>query len=144
MKRRFYLDSNVFISFVREEIDKAFNLRFQESMDFFKLCNQGKLEVVLSKLFFAEVQKITALKKELVLEEFKRLEIEIKETGTMPDEKLAFEIVKECGIHYSDALHVAFAIGNKADFIITWNRKDFEKTGKLVKCLTPSEISSNL
>ena len=143
VEKKFYLDSNVFISFIREEIDSSFNLRFQESKEFFKLCMEEKHEIILSELFFAEVLKITALKKELVLEEFKNLGIKIIEAVKIPSQSQIFKIMKQTGIHASDAMHIAFALENNADLIVTWNRKDFEKAKKLVKCITPNEASLN-
>ena len=142
MGKRFYLDSNVFISFVREEMDSAFNLRFVDSENFFALCRKEKYVLILSGLFFKEVGKVISLNKASVLEEFERHSICIVYTEKNPSKELVSKITKECKIHFADAVHVAHAYESKADAIITWNKKDFEKAQKFVKCFTPEAISN--
>jgi len=140
MGKRFYLDSNVFISFIREEIDSAFNLRYVDSENFFAFCRKEKHALVLSGLFFKEVNKVISLKKNDILEEFKRHEIEVTEAENRPSEESVSKIAKECKIHFADAVHVATALENKSNAIITWNKKDFIKAVKFVPCLTPGEV----
>jgi predicted nucleic acid-binding protein len=140
MEKRFYLDSNVFISFVREEIDSALNLRFVDSENFFAFCRKEKCVLILSGLFFMEVERVISLKKEDILSEFNRLKIGIELVEKKPLRKLVSKIIKETKIHFADAVHIAVACENKADAIITWNKKDFAKAQKFVPCFTPSEI----
>ena len=144
MGRRFYLDSNVFISLVREEIDSAFNLRYLDSGSFFALCRKEKCVLVLSGLFFSEVKKVISLKKEDILEEFKRHKLEFISVENKPPKERVLRITRECKIHFADALHVAFACEAKADAVITWNKKDFIRAQKFVNCFTPSEILERL
>ncbi len=140
MEKRFYLDSNVFISFVREEIDSAFNLRGVDSEDFFAFCRKEKHSLVLSELFFTEVEKVISLKKEAVLEEFNRLKIKVEVFENKVSENLLSRIIKETGIHLADAIHTAIAIENNANALISWNKKDFMKVYKFVKFFQPNEI----
>ena len=144
MQKRFYLDSNVFISFVREEMDSAFNLRFVDSENFFALCRKEKCALIISNLFFVEIERAISLKKEDIAEEFKRLKISVVIAENKPSEKLVSKIVKECRIHFADAVHTAAACENNADAIITWNKKDFVKTQKVMPCFTPGEILDTL
>ncbi len=131
MAKRFYLDSNVFISFVREEMDSAFNLRFVDSENFFALCRKEKCVLILSNFFFKEVNKIISLKKADVLEEIKRHEICVVSAEKNPSKELVLKVVKECGIHFADAVHVAHACESKADAVITWNKKRFCKSTEI-------------
>ncbi len=140
MKRRFYLDSNVFISFVREEIDSAFNLRGVDSENFFALCRKEKHSLLLSELFFTEVEKVISLNKSAILEEFNMLKIKVEIFENSVSKNLISKIIKETGIHFADAVHTAIAIENNASALISWNKKDFMKVHKFVKFLQPNEI----
>ena len=140
MPKKIYLDSNVFISFVREEIDSAFNIRYVESTTFFDFCSRKKHILLLSILFFKEVQKIIFLSKKDVLEEFNRIKVICFLIERKPNTELINKIIKEGNLHYSDSVHVANACENKADFIVTWNKKDFEKAKKFIECFSPKEI----
>ncbi len=140
MGKRFYLDSNVFISFIMEEMDAAFNLRYVDSENFFAFCRKEKCFLILSYLFFTEVERVISLKKEDILEEFKRLKIDVIVAEKKPPEKIVSKIAKESKIHFADAVHIASACENKADAIITWNKKDFAKAQKFAECFTPGEI----
>ncbi|PJA18538.1 MAG: hypothetical protein COX63_02170 [Candidatus Diapherotrites archaeon CG_4_10_14_0_2_um_filter_31_5] len=75
MIKRIYLDSNVLISLLREEIDSSFNIRYLESANFFDFCKRNKHILLLSDWFFMEVKKIIFLSKKDVLEEFNRLKV---------------------------------------------------------------------
>lgn len=144
MPKRLYLDSNVFISFVREEIDSSLNLRYLDSRNFFAFCAKQKHVLLISEWFLQEVEKISFLGKEAVSEEFDRQGVKT----IFVQEKIVFAIVsrisKETGLHYADAAHVSIALENHADFIVTWNLKDFEKANALVKCVLPSEFLDTL
>jgi len=58
-----------------------------------------------------------------------------------PNNKLTQEIEKQTGLHFFDSVHVAIALENQADLIVTWNKKDFEKAHKFIQCVSPKEIS---
>jgi len=75
MPKRLYLDSNVFISFVREEIDSALNLRYLDSRNFFAFCAKHEHVLLISKWFLEEVERITFLNAKSVFEEFERLSV---------------------------------------------------------------------
>ena len=139
MPERLYLDSNVFISFVREEIDPALNLRYVESGNFFAFCAKQKPVLIISEWFLEEVERIIFLNAKSVFEEFERIGAKTIFVGDPQKESVA-KIMKEARVHKSDAIHVAVAIENKADFIVTWNLRDFEKTSRLIKPISPSEI----
>ena len=142
MNKRIYLDSNVFIALIKEEIDSQFNARYIESKNFFSYCAQEKHILILSELFFYEVQKITFMNKNSIEQELKEMGLELI-FAKKPCKKLALKIIHETKIHFDDAMHVATAIENKADFIITFNfAKDFcisasEPPGKAVYPYVP-------
>ena len=140
MQKRVYLDSNVFISFVREEIDLALNARYLETERFFAFCKKEKHVLIISDWFLQEVKKVICLDKKAVFEEFERLGVAADFINEKIDLGHVYKISKETGLHYTDAAHVSIALENKADFIVTWNLKDFEKAGKLIKCFSPNGI----
>lgn len=136
--RRVYLDSNVFISLVREEINGAFNLRFRDSEAFFSLCKKEKIIVVLSDLFFKETERVVGLKREHVLEFLEKYKLEFVFIETSKDIKhKAKEIRNQNALHTTDALHTALALAAESRAVISWNKKDFEKVKSLIECETP-------
>lgn len=139
--KRIYLDSNVFISLVREEIDSAFNLRFQDSQAFLALCEKEEIEIILSGIFFDEVRKITGLDKDSVLEFMRAFGIKLflieKDENT---KEKAIELQKKTKLHFSDSLHTALAVKSSAEIIISWNKKDFKKVSTIIECKNPQEF----
>ncbi len=140
MLKRFYLDSNVFISFVREEIDSAFNLRYLDSRNFFAFCAKQKHVLVISGLFLSEIKKVIGLDSKAVFEEFERIGVETIFVNEVFSAPLVLEITKNCRLHRGDAIHVAIALENNADFIVTWNKKDFDKARNYIIGVSPSEF----
>lgn len=136
---RLYLDSNVLISFVRSEIDSAFNLRFKQTEDFFSKCRVYGIELAISDFFLFEIRKIVFLDKKSVQELFDSLGVPIVLVKEAPKEK-ACAVFRKTGLHFSDSLHVATAIEAKCEAIISWNKKDFEKAKELIPFFTPIEF----
>ncbi len=118
------------------------NFRFLslETKNFFDFCKKEKHIILLSDWFFKEVQKIIFLNRKDVLEEFKRMKVNVFVIEKKPNKKLIYKIIKEFNLHYSDSIHVAVAYENKSDFIVTWNKKDFEKANEFVECIYPKEF----
>ncbi len=136
---KLYLDSNVLISYLRNEIDYAFNLRFQDSSDFFTTCKEEKHKIIISDLFIKEITKTVSLNKEDIKTIFDDLKIEVVFVEKVEKEK-AIEIMHKTGLHFLDSVHVGTAIKEKCGFTITWNAKDFEKTKNLMPFKTPKEF----
>lgn len=57
---KIYLDTNVFISLINEELDKNLRPLYLEAEEFFSYVSTKKIIIVLSALFFEEVHKISA------------------------------------------------------------------------------------
>src|SRR3989338_3998682 len=68
MIEKIYLDSNVFVSLVREEIDGNFRMLFKEVETALAICNKLNIKVVVSFLFFDEVKSACGLDKESTIE----------------------------------------------------------------------------
>lgn len=136
--KRVYLDSNVFISFINQEIGSDFRTLYIEAEDFFKRVKKKGCMLILSYLFFDEVKRKCFSDKYQVLKHFK--EIEIK-TEVIEEEKEIFigKFVSR-GLHYTDAVHVAVALKERCDFIVTFNIKDFQKVSDEIKVVQPSEF----
>jgi predicted nucleic acid-binding protein len=136
---RLYLDSNVFISFIKKEVDFALNFRYVDSANFFALCAKEKHALILSDLFFKEVKKIIFSEKEEIIAWLNEMDLIFILVQTCSSE-IAKRISKQSGIHLADAIHAGTAIENKSKAIITWNKKDFIKTNNLIQCFTPEEF----
>ncbi|MDD5147959.1 MAG: hypothetical protein PHH08_00670 [Candidatus ainarchaeum sp.] len=88
----------------------------------------------------AEVKKVIFLNAEEVSDEFERLGVKADFVDKKISEILVSKIMNENRLHDADATHAAAAIENKADFIVTWNIKGFEKAKHLIKCASPIGI----
>ncbi len=138
---KIYLDSNVYISSVREEIDNSLGILFHNSDLFFALCKKNKYTLILSSNFFKEVKSVVSLEKDSIESHLLELGIPVEvinDTGKY--KQLAHQIMQKTGIHFADAFHVAIAKSTNCNFIVTWNIKDFRKAGEYVECKTPEEF----
>ncbi len=134
--KRIYLDSNVFISLVNEEINGRIRPLFIEARLFFNEVKKRGDVLVLSEFFFREVEKICYMRSEdvLVFFEQKGIRLEIIEEK----ENLNTWRFKQKGLHSSDAAHAAIAIKHNCDCIVTFNLKDFEKISEFIKIFLPA------
>lgn len=139
---KLYLDSNVLIAYLLREFGKMTDFMEQAFEDFIVFCEQNNHEIVLSDIFFKEVQKISYTGKEEVVNVIKRISsfIKIVDILSSSEEKsLANKIEQETGLHFADSLHTATALKFHCDYIITWNKKDFNRAYRYVRNLNPKE-----
>ncbi len=138
---RIYLDSNVLIAYLREEMDSAFNLRYLEAGRFFTHCCNKKIILVISDLFLDEVNHVIGLNENDIYDTFKQLEIFFEHISNEPSQRGDI-ISKQTGIHFTDARHVANALASHCDAVVSFNRKDFIKTKHLISFMMPEEFIS--
>ncbi len=136
---RLYLDSNVLIAWLRSEIDRAFNPRCLQAERFFEACKNPSIEIVVSAHFLREVKKVVFLEKDQVKQTLEGFGLKIVFVGLVDRRKTAL-IQRRTRIHFSDALHVAIALENHCDSIITFNLKDFKKAEMFIGCLAPDAL----
>lgn len=138
---RVYLDSNVFISFVREEFGKSYRQLGTESELFLAFCKKNKIKLILSEIFFEEVRLKIFLNKKVVCEIITGLGVSFIEAKT-PDNLgiKARSIRRKLSIHFTDAMHYVIALEEKADAFVTFNKKDFGKVTEF-PVLTPEEFT---
>ncbi|MCR4336022.1 MAG: PIN domain-containing protein [archaeon] len=136
--KRVYLDSNVFISLDNNEIGRKLRGLFIEAESFFEQVKKKNSVLVLSKLFFSEVQKKCHSNKEEVLHHFKNSGIKTEVIEKI--EELNLKQFENKGIHYPDSVHAAIAIKYNCDCIVTFNIKDFENIKDLIEVLEPLEF----
>lgn len=136
---RIYLDSNVLIAYLRSEIDGAFNLRYLDSEKFFILCGALGIEIVISDTFLKEIFGVVNLPHDTVRGFF-----EMWRVSTVPaavaEMQDSIDTARKTGIHFADAVHIATAVKERCDYIVTWNLKDFEKAKALMPCKSPREF----
>ncbi|MBI2529979.1 MAG: PIN domain-containing protein [Candidatus Diapherotrites archaeon] len=137
---RFYLDSNVLISLLREEINGNFRSLFSESSAFFDYVRKYGAIVVVSDLFFSEVQKKLNMKKEDALGYFKSINIKTEQAEFTNQDFPEVRKFMAIGIHSSDAKHLAIALRLKCNAIVTFNRRDFEKAMAVIRIREPDEF----
>ena len=135
--RRVYLDSNVFISLIDREVGKGSRCLFVEAEQFLERVRESGSVLVLSDLFFKEIEDVKSIAKGFVLNYFEREQIKVLEVNKAGQSVKDF-VAK--GIHFTDALHVGLAIKAKCDCIVTFNVKDFEGARGMIEIFEPEEF----
>ena len=131
---RLYIDSNVFISLIREEVSTKRSL-FAEAKSFFEKVAIQEDIVIISELNIFEVNKKCFIKKEELLSILNQLSIkyELSKDITKDSRNIAL-----LGVHYPDCIHASTAINTKCTCIITFNKKDFEVISSTIPILEPN------
>lgn len=108
-----------------------------EANSFFLSTSEKGDTIVLSPLFFDEVESKTRMIREDIIEIFTQLKINIELIQTK-QEKVSKKIL-DLNIHFSDALHITYALEEKCDCIVTFNIKDFEKASIFIPIREPTK-----
>lgn len=127
---RIYLDANVFISIVKEEIGFSTRGLYIEATEFLIRTKNSGDTLVLSTLFFSEVEKITFMRPDDILEFFTQQEVKVEILPKI-DVTIASQFIG-LGIHNADAMHISIAIQTQCDYIVTFNLKDFQKQKRIL------------
>ena len=140
-----YLDSNVLISLIRNELNGGLRPLYHYSENFFCLCRERNIIVVISGLFLKEVKSKTFLTEKEILDYFKSIYL-IKYELAFPTAKVdeRNKELKAKGLHYPDSLHAAYALETNCEYLVTWNKKDFELLENLIKVISPDEVRNHI
>ncbi len=120
-KLKVYLDTSVISHLEQEDVPE----KMEQTRKVWDILQTGKYEVVISDLVLVEINeckepKRTILKEYLAQINYKRVEI------TEETEEIANEIIKEGILNpksFDDCLHIASAILNDCNIIVSWNFK---------------------
>jgi predicted nucleic acid-binding protein len=134
---KIYLDTNMFISLVQEEIDSKHRGLFVEARDFFETAKKEKHPICISKLFLREVKKILFMNKKEVIQKLKTLGIQFEFIPNPAEDKIRF--FKELKIHFPDYIHAGIAY-SCCDCIVTFNIKDFKNAEKYIPIFSPTDF----
>ncbi|MFH1663303.1 MAG: PIN domain-containing protein [archaeon] len=140
MPQRIYLDSNVLISLLRDEIDKSFRLLSAEAQQFFDYARKHGGILVLSDLFYKEIKDIIKLDKKSVNQFFFSVKVFFEETEFAEQDFRESKKLESFGVHYPDSLHAAIAIRTKCNSIATFNSKDFKGLREKIKVVEPRDF----
>lgn len=120
-KLRIYLDTSVISHLNQEDVPE----KMEQTRKLWKMLQSGKYEVVISDLVLAEINECKEPKRAILKEwlsqiNYERVEI-IEET-----EEIAKEIIEDGILNqksFDDCLHIASAILNDCNIIVSWNFK---------------------
>ena len=136
-----YLDTNVYVSCVFQEMGKGYRMMEEYGYQFFAWCKLNKISLVISDHFYREVKAVTSLDQKVVLSHLSELGLVMVPLFTTSDTREnAGRIERLYRLHYADALHVSLAKEGRCDYIITWNTRDFLKTHDIIPAATPKEF----
>jgi predicted nucleic acid-binding protein len=120
-KLKIYLDTSVISHLQHEDAPE----RTEETLLFWEELKTGKYEIVISDLTLNEIKKCSQPKQTDMLSYLEEIDYGILHENDEVD-NLAQEYV-ENGIltrkNISDCLHIAFAVVNECDVIVSWNFK---------------------
>jgi len=138
---RLYVDSNVILSYIKQELGGLIKAQVVRTKDFLINCQKERHIIIISDLTLKEIKKIGYYSQEEVEELLKQYDIifEIIESNEERVKK-AKRIEQEMGVHYPDSLHIQLALDSKADAIVTWNLKDFESAEELIPICSPADL----
>ncbi|MCK4326989.1 MAG: type II toxin-antitoxin system VapC family toxin [Candidatus Diapherotrites archaeon] len=136
---RLYIDTNVPISLVTGEFGKNYEFMEERVRRFLSVCEEEKHTLIISDWMTKELEGVKPHCSNWIQDFAAENIIEYVEL-TREDSLKAKTISNAKGIHYSDARHVQLALKSKADAIITWDTKDFQKVSDLITVMTPEQF----
>lgn len=136
---KIYLDTSV-ISYLDQ---KDAPEKMKETQDVWKLFKNGVYEVYISDIVLYEINKCNEEKREILLDYLEQIEYHMIETDentvNLAEKFIDLGFIKRKS--YDDCRHIAAAILEGCDFIISWNFKHIVnvKTIRGIKALTTYE-----
>jgi len=140
MAKLIYLDSNVLISFLRDEIDGSFRLLSLEAKQFFDYAGREKCKLILSDLFYKEIKDVIKLDVQSIKQFFSSIKINFEEIESVNQDFLESKKLENLGVHYPDSFHAAIAIRAECDCIVTFNIRDFKTLSKKIDIIEPKNF----
>jgi predicted nucleic acid-binding protein len=137
--QRIYLDSNVFIAFIKSDMGRPFRLMYRDVERFFTQAPKKHI-IVLSSLAFKEMEKIVHYSREDTIEFFKERKIKTETIQVQEKDRRDAIRFRNKGIHALDALHAALAINSTCDILLTFNLKDFEQIKDQILVKEPTDL----
>ncbi len=120
-KLKVYLDTSVISHLEQEDVPE----KMEQTRKVWDILQTGKYEVVISDLVLAEINECKEPKRTLLKEYLSQINYERVEI-TEETEEIANEIINERILNpksFDDCLHIASAILNDCNIIVSWNFK---------------------
>lgn len=120
-KLKIYLDTSVISHLNQEDVPE----KMEQTQLLWKLLQTGKYEIIISDLVLAEINECKEPKRSILKEYLAKINYERVEI-TEEAEEIANEIIKEKILNrksFDDCLHIATAILNDCNIIVSWNFK---------------------
>ncbi len=120
-KLKVYLDTSVISHLEQEDVSE----KMEQTRKVWDILQTGKYEVVISDLVLAEINECKEPKRTLLKEYLSQINYERVEI-TEETEEIANEIINERILNpksFDDCLHIASAILNDCNIIVSWNFK---------------------
>ena len=132
-KKKIYIDTCVFISYLMEEQNENPYFLFQKILE-------NKFEIVFSQILFKEFKKKgTELN---ILEDIKKLIEKIKKICKYENihyDEEDLKKAKKLNIHFPDNLHIILAKKSNCDYLITYD-KEYFNFQNILKIKNPKEF----
>lgn len=120
-KLRVYLDTSVISHLEQEDVPE----KMEQTRKVWEILQTGKYEVVISDLVLAEINECKEPKRSILKEYLAQINYE-RVRITEEAEEIANEIINEGILNpksFDDCLHIASAILNDCNIIVSWNFK---------------------
>jgi predicted nucleic acid-binding protein len=120
-KLKMYLDTSVISHLFADDTPD----KMADTIKLWDDCVKGKFEIYISDVVISEIRQCSEPKQSRMLEKMRLIEFEVlPETDTVKE--LAAEYIKEGVLtekSLDDCLHIAYAVINNCDIIVSWNFK---------------------
>lgn len=120
-KLKIYLDTSVISHLEQEDVPE----KMEQTRQVWKILQTGKYDVVISDLVLAEINECKEPKRSILKEYLSKINYDRLDI-TEETEKIANEIINEGILNpksFDDCLHIASAIINDCNIIVSWNFK---------------------
>lgn len=140
MAKLIYIDTNVYLDYLENRIDKMRPLG-EFAYNIFKRTFECEFIIITSELVFRELdRKASPFSVRHLFDKvrsFGKLQISTIDGNLIKEAK---NISQELQVHESDVTHALLSHKAKAEFLVTRNLKDFEPLSDIVKPVLPENL----
>ncbi len=120
-KLRLYLDTSVISHLLADDTPD----KMKDSLKLWDSCINNEYEIFISDVVINEIKRCAEPKRSQMLDKMRLIEFQIlpatDEANELADEYIRGGVLKEKSL--DDCLHIAYAVVNNCDIIVSWNFK---------------------
>ena len=140
MARLIYIDTNIYLDYLENRVDKMRPLG-EFAYEVFRRAFGCEFKIIVSEHLLDELEKfVTEQEIGFVLGKIKSAGKEVPLEVLESDIQKANALAAQRKVPWPDTLHAVLAIRGGAECIVTRNKKDFDPFSDLIEAVFPEEI----